>query len=584
MSPSLSSARWKILVGVAGLALAALDLWGLVQWERFVVPSESGTLGAAFGAAATGHELPILAIEPRSPLAAAGAKVGDRVRLDHFADRARQVAAGERIGMTLVSAASARHVEVVAAPQADIAFHDKAAFFLFAGFSAMALAIAVLIGLREADRVSVRFFSIALLTIPEQFAHTALPAGAVQRFVDAVYPLAGFAFAYLFFVLFCFRYPDESPSPARARLRRAMPIYVAIALSMGGWGVAFNLGLVDPPYAAAAPRFAIASVALSFLGLALAWREALGTMRSRIAWIALSMGFVYLAYLGVNLLALLGLRSLIGAYSYIQAAAIFAGLSGLAYALLRHRIFDLGFALNRALVYAGVSTVLLVSFGLLEWLAHQLIHFENQAHNTLLDAALAIAVFLAFHKVRDATEHAVERVFFHAWQLRDAALRKFVKQAAYIVSPADLIHAFQEALARFTGGAACCIYLRRPDGAYEGQDESKAALAVDHGIAIALRAEPAALFLDPGTGSPDMELALPMAHRGELNGFTLLGRKADGSPYRPDEVELLAFAAHQVGLDLHALEIERLRRELAEVSAQARAYRSLIAAEMQSAE
>ena len=68
-------------------------------------------------------------------------------------------------------------------------------------------------------------------------------------------------------------------------------------------------------------------------------------------------------------------------------------------------------------------------------------------------------------------------------------------------------------------------------------------------------------------------------HAGTLNGFVLLGRKPNGESYRPDEVELLEFAAHQVGLDLHALEVEELRRELQRARAAEDALRTVIATE-----
>ena len=48
-------------------------------------------------------------------------------------------------------------------------------------------------------------------------------------------------------------------------------------------------------------------------------------------------------------------------------------------------------------------------------------------------------------------------------------------------------------------------------------------------------------------------LALPMLDQGALAGFVLVDRKGDGADYRPDEVELLGWAACQVGLDLQAL-------------------------------
>jgi hypothetical protein len=43
----------------------------------------------------------------------------------------------------------------------------------------------------------------------------------------------------------------------------------------------------------------------------------------------------------------------------------------------------------------------------------------------------------------------------------------------------------------------------------------------------------------------------------------LMGWRAQGVGYRPDEAELLSWATLQVGLDLHALEIEHLQAAVA---------------------
>ena len=44
----------------------------------------------------------------------------------------------------------------------------------------------------------------------------------------------------------------------------------------------------------------------------------------------------------------------------------------------------------------------------------------------------------------------------------------------------------------------------------------------------------------------------------------LIGGKLNKPIYRPDEMELLGFAANQIGLDLHALEAEELRQDATE--------------------
>lgn len=52
-----------------------------------------------------------------------------------------------------------------------------------------------------------------------------------------------------------------------------------------------------------------------------------------------------------------------------------------------------------------------------------------------------------------------------------------------------------------------------------------------------------------------------MIDRHEVCGVVLLGPKPSGAGYRPDELDLLAWASTQISLDLLALEKERLQSE-----------------------
>lgn len=79
---------------------------------------------------------------------------------------------------------------------------------------------------------------------------------------------------------------------------------------------------------------------------------------------------------------------------------------------------------------------------------------------------------------------------------------------------------------------------------------------------LALRESDGPLSADDATVIPDSELALAMRHRGNLDGFVVLGPKPDGDRYRPDECETLAFAVQRVGLDLHALKVAALRTQV----------------------
>jgi hypothetical protein len=194
--------------------------------------------------------------------------------------------------------------------------------------------------------------------------------------------------------------------------------------------------------------------------------------------------------------------------------------------------------------------------------------------HVLLDAAIAVGVFLAFHRVRNAGENLIERLFFHAWHAKEEALRKFVREAPFITRPEALLSAFTKALDRFTSGAGYALYRRTPAGDYARVTatlaEAPEHVDADEPLTVALRAHQTPTYCNDAHSTLPGELALPSVHHGELDGFVVLGCKPNGEIYRPDEKEVLGYAAHQVGLDFRALRMEQLEREVAEQSARIR--------------
>jgi hypothetical protein len=250
----------------------------------------------------------------------------------------------------------------------------------------------------------------------------------------------------------------------------------------------------------------------------------------------------------------------------LQVANILAGVVApvlFAYAILRHRVLDLGFAVNRTLVYSAVSAIMLGAFGLIEWAFDHFVKIQGREQNALIDAAIALGVYLAFHRVTGFVEHGVEALFFRRWQEKAQELRRYVADAAFVTRRTSLLAGFADALSRFADGAAAAVYLMADSGGY-ARAAGDSALAPktlddDDPALVRLRAERKPVEPD-ATGSPlKAVLACPMLHRGELIGVVLLAARAQGAGYRPDEAELLGWATLQVGLDLHALEVERLQ-------------------------
>ncbi len=111
------------------------------------------------------------------------------------------------------------------------------------------------------------------------------------------------------------------------------------------------------------------------------------------------------------------------AFTYL--ADILSGLIApflFAYAILKQRVLDLGFAVNRTLVYGTTSFLLLAVFGISEWASEKFIPIREGDREGLVGACVALGIFLAFHRIRDIIERIVEDLFFRRWRDNEKAL------------------------------------------------------------------------------------------------------------------------------------------------------------------
>jgi hypothetical protein len=237
-----------------------------------------------------------------------------------------------------------------------------------------------------------------------------------------------------------------------------------------------------------------------------------------------------------------------------------------AYAILKHRVIDIGFAINRTLVYGAVTFTLLAAFGLAEFATKSLIPEHGAEAGSIITAATAVLLFLSFHHVHHWFEHQIERLFFHSWHVAEAALKRFVASAGQFAREDALCSAFADELRRFAQGADVALFLSEGDanfcleaGGLTGADDHYS----DRDRAFALmREERRPIELSRAHSSLPGELAVPMLDQSGLAGFVLLGSKPDGSRLRPDQEENIGWATHQIGLDVQALKARGLDEEL----------------------
>lgn len=575
----LSTPMWKWLVSSLALLSAILLV---IEFSHAVKPllidGVQGSLGATLADQSansdglSSYRLRIEALAPDSPLRAVGAHVGDEVRFERYLDRFRKLAPGERVGLTLYQGALSRPVSVVALT-ARIGFDD---YFDYCGrflLALPALLFGLMIACKQSEGRAYRALWMIFILLSFSFFFgfnysPASPSFALSKFIRiTTYPLIWYGC-----VGFALSYQDYPRSATRATLERLFPWFRALVIGAALYAIGCATGMETPLMGPLMLACTVGGLGMCIVSLVDGWRHSGGEIRQRHLWLLLSfaLGSVpnMLTMIPALDAAIGGIRVTVMMYFVGQ----FLMYIGLVYAVLRYRVFNFDFAISRALVFSVVSVLMLCTFGVIEWIYATVMHggAHGGAKNSLLvDAALALTVYLLLHKIHGKLERGVERVLFDKWHVNERTLRSYVRQAAHITTVGALLESLATALDRFTGHAGCAIYLRRDCGEYAlAVDTLDGAAATvdgnDHGV-VALRSEMMPLFVEKMHSALGGELVLPMCHRGILDGFALVGSKRRGESYRPDEVEALGFAAHQIGLDLHALRLDALRRELREL-------------------
>ena len=581
----LSALEWKWLV--SALALCAAILLA-IEFAYAVAPlaaGEAGSLGVTLadqiGANNQGQGTYLLRIdrlESDSPLLAAGAQPGDQIRFDDYESRWRKFGPHEPVGLTLRHAGCERHLWLRAQPVA-LSFAELVDYGAHALLALPALLFGVLIGFKQAHGRTYR--SLALTFIALSLCHFYVfsfsPAGPVYT-LSKVANLITYSLIWYGIVVFALHYQPYEQAGLRRWLTRLFPAYRLLSFATAAYAVGYALGQETPYLWLGTLLGAVLGLALVIGSLLDGWRSCGGEIRQRHLWLLLSfaLGTVPAVLTLVPALdwSLQGMRVTVMLYFAGQLLMYL----GLAYAVLRHRVFNFDFAVSRVVVFSVVSGLLLCAFGLIEWWLHAGSHGAGPHQRHLVGEALvALGGYLVFHLIHDRLERMVEHVFFEKWHANEHKLRDYVRQAAHVTTIDALLGSLRSALDRFTGQAGCAIYLRQAAGDYAlvagTLHDAPALVDTNDNAAVGMRTVLTPLFLDrlPATLPTALpgELALPMCHRGTLNGFVLLGSKRGGASYRPDECAVLDFAAHQVGLDLHALRVEVLEQELRELERKA---------------
>jgi hypothetical protein len=241
-------------------------------------------------------------------------------------------------------------------------------------------------------------------------------------------------------------------------------------------------------------------------------------------------------------------------YYIVQDAISLLAPIALTYAALSRRLIDVGFVLNRAAVFSGVSLIVVGLFMLVEWVIGT--WFSRTSHMTSLEVGAALAICLGFsvRVIHARVDRVLDHLFFRKRHADEVAIRAFAGEAADATDSVTLVEQTKEALKVYADASFVTIIVNDGHGRYGGVSENDAAIA-------ALRARRKVLDLQTISTEVRGEFAYPMVARGQLVGALVLGPKRSGESYAPDESDAIMQLAHEVGSALHILSLAKVLQQ-----------------------
>jgi len=229
---------------------------------------------------------------------------------------------------------------------------------------------------------------------------------------------------------------------------------------------------------------------------------------------------------------------------------------GCAYAILRHRIIDVNFVLNRTLIYTILTSLAVGIFVLLE-------HFLNSVAvsregSLAVELAVALALGLSFNAVHKRTEQFLDRTLFRNKYEAAVALRQLAEDAAFMENPETLLDVATSEVPRIMGARGAAIYERLDEryalAAASGLATLPAEIGVDDPAFVRLRKHLSQLELsEVNSALGNDAIAFALSVRGELTGAFICGPRVNGETFAPDEIALLRNVVHEIGAELHAI-------------------------------
>lgn len=281
-------------------------------------------------------------------------------------------------------------------------------------------------------------------------------------------------------------------------------------------------------------RFIFVALLLALVCVASAIPSAAPEERQRLGWVVAAFIPFQVGWAASNL------SGYTGFWLAVRNVSLFFVPAGLTYAALARRLFDIGFVLNRAAVFTGVSAIVVGAFVLLEWALGQWFEGLSHASSLAINGGLALIIGISFRVIHGYVDRAVDTTFFRKRHENETALRRFAREASFFTNEAALLERTVATILTHSDASSARIVFSN-----ELDDNDPAV--------IAMKAWQEPVDLSARASAIEGEFAFPMLAHGSLVGAIVCGTKTTGENFPPDERETLQTLAHGVGLALDGM-------------------------------
>jgi DNA-binding SARP family transcriptional activator len=558
----LNSAARVFVVAIALAALTSALAALAVLW----------TPRASLGFGVSGRT--ITGVAPHSSAGRAGIRAGDRVDASTpFGVRLRSLwyddyRPGEIERLTIDRGSKTRTVALVA-EQHPPPFNSTAKILI--AIALLTYGVFVVVGttllLARPARFTWGFFLCCL--------GLAANPGMIGWSLSTIDPSFGFAVYCLWFVaadvapigflIFALRFPDDALFGWRRGVMALLPLWFVGLVILDAWSTAaWYSGSNLPDWTQWASQIAgLAAWVAGTLSLALTYRSAEPRNRKRLLWAIIGSSIGFLGWYADGFLTSLGMV-LAGR---IAGFAMLAIPLSVGYAVLKHRVIDVRFALNRALAFSVLATMLVGILALSYWVTAAVL---QQSHALLLvQIAIALLTGVSLHRIHGWIERAIKGALFRSQRAAEERLSR-------VATALEDATSFESAEMMLVGEPLdtlnleyAIVYRRGHDGAYcktAAAGSSAGAplrLADDEPLVLVLKSDGAPFAPRRPIGDITPAVAIPVADGGDLFAIATFGPHRSGFDIDPDEIRMLrnlcgAAARAYRGLAARTAEVRRL--------------------------